>query len=220
MTLPDPRVLQTLRDDFVLGWFNIEREEYCGSSHGYAKTQTAVATTNGAGGHNVQMFVLSPDLVVMHVLPGFWHPDDFLAELDFARVIERLWSDPDRDRAAKERLYAQLHKAEIRKQSLVTTARSDWQSFDRAAEIAKARNGELRDTVSTRSDAGIELFPLHELVHRRMASQPFVPFHEFNTAAFVDYGRLHYDNNQWVDKRHRRFVALEKLMRQRARSKP
>ena len=73
-----------LKSDFVVGWKNIQREDYVGASHGYTCEQPAVGTTNGAGPRNTQMFVLSPGGVVLHALPGFWHPDELAAELHFS----------------------------------------------------------------------------------------------------------------------------------------
>ena len=55
--------------------------------------QCAVGTTNGAGGHNVQIFVLSPDGVVLHALPGFWHPEDLVRELTGWICIRVTWAD-------------------------------------------------------------------------------------------------------------------------------
>ena len=138
MTLPDQRVFPLLRDDFVLGWSDIATADYCGTSHGYTRRQTAVGTTNGAGGRNVQIFVLAPDGVVLHALPGFWHPEDFAEELRFAQQVAALWSDPDRTRADKERMFGALHAVALRRCDEHTTARSDWQGFDRNRELARA----------------------------------------------------------------------------------
>lgn len=202
-----------LRDDFVLGWKNNEREEYCGTSRGYSRVQTAVGTTNGAGGHNVQIFVLSPDLVVLHALPGFWHPEDLANELRFAEVLHRLWRDDSRTRAEKERMWSRLHGVELRRQSEATTARSDWQGFDRATELMRAQT-ECRDTV-VQTAAGPQVKPVNQLVHERLLARPFVKFADFDIAAFVDYGKTHYDNNQGYDEKSSRFVTAERLQRKR-----
>ena len=61
MTLPNEEVMDLLAERFVLGARNIERERHVGLSHGYAATDTAVGTTNGAGGRNVQIVVLAAD---------------------------------------------------------------------------------------------------------------------------------------------------------------
>ena len=46
-----------------------------------------------------------------------------------------------------------------------------------------------------------------------MAARTFVPFDEFDIASFVDYGRLHYDNN-FMDK-GKTFSTLRRLMARR-----
>ena len=219
MTLPNEKVLELLKRDFVVGWNNIEREEFCGTSSGYSRRQSAIGTTNGAGAHNVQMFVLSADGVVLHALPGFWHPDDLTAELRFAQVIDRLWRDQTRSRQEKECLFEKLHDLELRKQSEITTARSDWQSFDASAELRRVAKNEVRDTVVHKATGKVAMKPLNVLVHERMAARPFVPFAEFDTASFVDYGLRHYDNNRRVDSTGRRFVKQERLMMKRNRER-
>src|SRR5262245_17948687 len=123
-----------LRDEFVVGWRNIQTDEHVGMSQGYCRDQTAVGTTNGAGGRNVQLIVMAADETVLHVLPGFWHPEDLARELRFARTLHRLWLDDQRTLADKQRLYAAMHRAHVRGFSADTIARSDWQDFDRTVE--------------------------------------------------------------------------------------
>lgn len=204
MTLANVTVRNMLQDRFVVGWHNIWREPYVGQSHGYTKNQTAIGTTNGAGGRNMQVFVLSPDLVVLHALPGFWHPDDFAHELRFAEGLASLWADAKVSRAQKDHMFRQVQLAEVRAHDELTFARSAWQDFDAHAERARAQQGP-RDTL-VNAMCGVEpltgtqlvsaaLKPLNVLVHERMANRPFVPFAEFDVADFVDYGLGYYDNN-------------------------
>jgi hypothetical protein len=206
VTLPDPEVLDLLANDFVVGWSNIEREDHVGTSHGYSSNQTAVGTTNGAGARNVQLLVLSADGVVLHALPGFWHPADLADELRFARQIHRLWLDPERSRTQKEALFLCLHRFELARQSADTIARSDWQGFDRWSEIQRCQAGP-RDTMlaaatgETATGAkNIELKPLNVVARERMMAQPFRKLTDFDVEAFVDYGRVLYDNNAGYDK--------------------
>ena len=203
MTLVDDTVRQLLRERFVVGWHNIEREPYVGSSHGYTREQNAIGTTNGAGGRNMQVFILSPDLVVLHALPGFWHPDDFAQELRFGEAMGRVWEDSKMTRSQKDTFFRQMQMSELRTHSELTFARSTWQSFDAHAERELAQRGE-RDTF-VNPMCGLEPLcladlktpkPINLLVHERMARRPFVPFADFDIAAFVDYGLTHYDNNQ------------------------
>lgn len=202
MTLADDTVRAMLCDRFVVGWRDIWREPYVGQSQGYSKYQTAIGTTNGAGGRNMQVFVLSPDLVVLHALPGFWHPDDFAHELRFAQGLASLWRDPTLTRSQKNVMFRQVQLAEVRVHDELTYARSSWQSFDAHVERSRAQQ-EVRDTMMTclagplgkEQVAGAAMKPLNVLVHERMAARPFVPFRDFDVARFVDYGLTHYDNN-------------------------
>ncbi len=203
MSLPNEEVLQILASDFVVGWSNIEKAEHVGLSHGYAPAQTAVGTTNGAGGRNVQILILSPDGVVLHALPGFWHPEDLAHELRFAKLAYRLWLDPDRSREDKEMMLRRMHERELLRQDPATVARSDWQGFDRWEEIRRCQEWP-RDTVQTtaagyplKNERGLyELKPLNVLARERMMAQPFRSIADFDLEAFVDYGRAYYDNNR------------------------
>ncbi len=196
-----------LQSDFVLGWKDIIREDYVGRSFGYSSRQTSVGTTNGAGPHNVQIFILSPDLVVLHALPGFWHPEDLARELRFAKVLHCLWRSKNHTWVQKRKIYRRLQLAEARHHPKETYARSTWQPFDENRERARLRQGP-RDTFQC-SDQGylladvrgnLMMKPINALVHERMAKQGFVWFDDFDIAAFIDYGNLFYDNNQRVDR--------------------
>jgi hypothetical protein len=48
-----------------------------------------------------------------------------------------------------------------------------------------------------------------EIMHERMARQPFVPYDSFNVAAFVDYGLQKYDKHE--DSRDSYGKVIEKL---------
>lgn len=212
-----------LASDFVLGWKNIRKEEYVGYSSGYNDRQTAIGTTNGAGPRNTQIFVLSDDLVVLHALPGFWHPDDLARELRFAKQIALLWDDQTKSRETKERMYRRMHRREVYTQSAETYARSRWQHFDAHTERHRGRT-QSRDTFLRNSDGtrvevnGVwQMKPINVLVHERMAKRPFKSWDEFDLEEFVDYGKLHYDNNRGVDRKGKKFAGQTKLMKKRER---
>lgn len=223
VTLPDPEVLAELKQNFVVGWQNIERNQYVGLSHGYCKEQTAVGTTNGAGGRNVQLVIMTADKVVLHVLPGFWHPEDLVAELRFARQLFGLWQDDKRTPAQKQSMFELLHRAFVERLSPATIARSDWQGFDRAAEAMRLQQG-TRDTCVTDSygrprkneHGAPELKPICTLLHERMLAQPFRTQAQFDMDAFVDYGRAFYDNNEGLDQ-GKRFAKAEQAQVERDR---
>lgn len=220
MSLPNEEVLDLLRERFVLGARNIERDHHVGISHGYRCTQTAVGTTNGAGGRNVQILVLAADGVVLHALPGFWHPEELASELRLALELHQLHHD-DRSPAAKLAMFRALHRTAA--SSAPTTAHDEWQGFDQSEELARAATTP-RDTLLC-DDAGQpvldargqpQLKTIRRLVHDRLLAQPFVALADFDVEQFVDYGRAYYDNNAWVDA-GRRFARAERSNLQRAR---
>ena len=208
-----------LKSDYVVGWRNIIKEKFVGESFGYTCDQTSVGTTNGAGPHNVQLFMLSPDLVVLNVLPGFWHPEDLARELDLGKTMLRLWKDKGRSRAQKDAMFTRLQLSELKQQPKETYARSGWQGFDARNEQKRLTQGKTRDTFKT--DANGELImgrrkrpvmkTTNVVVHERMAKRPFVKFEDFDTAVFADYGRTFYDNNKKVDGRGEVFMTPRRV---------
>ena len=114
MSLPNDDVLDLLKSKFVLGARNIEKDEHVGMSHGYKKTHTAVGTTNGAGGRNVQLFIIAPDSTVLHAMPGFWHPEDLAHELRFGLQAWRLWNDEARSLEQKRDMYRRMVLTDLR----------------------------------------------------------------------------------------------------------
>jgi hypothetical protein len=103
VTLPNEDVKAMLAGQFVLAARNIQRDPHVGMSHGYRCDQSAVGTTNGAGGRNVQLLVLAADDTVVHALPGFWHAAYLRPELRLGLELFRLYVDDDRPPAAGRR---------------------------------------------------------------------------------------------------------------------
>jgi hypothetical protein len=205
VTLADKTVLSMLDERFVVGWRNIGRESYVGQSHGYSCGQSAVGTTNGAGGRNMQILVLTDDLVVLHALPGFWHPEDFAQELRFAEGLATLWADRNVTRDQKDHMYRLAQLAQARSHGQATRARSAWQSFDEHSERQRLTK-EPRDTfvhgwLGPYTDEiikSMEIKPLDILVHERMARRPFRRLADLDIEGLVDYGQHFYDNNRSV----------------------
>jgi hypothetical protein len=199
VTLPNEEVMELLRTKFLVGTRNIERDSHVGLSHGYACNQTAVGTTNGAGGRNVQMLVLSADETVVHALPGFWHAEDLLVELQLALEVHRLHVAEDLSPASKLAMFKVLHRSHLRRHGEGMASRSEWQGFDRAHEAQRAQT-EARDTFIVARDGTKTLKSIPQLVHDRMVARPFQRLSEFGLASFVDYGRPFYDNNEGLDR--------------------
>jgi hypothetical protein len=228
VSLPDGDVYDLLATRFVVGMRNIERASHVGLSHGYACDQTAVGTTNGAGGRNLQLVVLAPDETVLHVLPGFWHPEDLVAELGLALEVHRLHGDAALPAARRDAMFAALHRSHLARQTPESLARADWQDFDLWEEVERSRR-EPRDTV--RLDAHGQavpgkhgapaLKPVVQVVHERMLARPFRKLADFDMESFVDYGRPFYDNNWGIDegrKFHRAVEANKKRDRAKAKA--
>ena len=197
MSLSQEPVLSLLKEHFVVGWKNIRGEDFVGASHGYECTDTAVGTTNGAGPRNTQMYMLSPDGVVLHCLPGFWHPEDLAHELRLGRELYRLWKDK-RTKQDKRAMFERLQRVSMRSQSAGMRARSGWQGFDSQNErqrLVMLEPGQQRDTFYYQDGKPERLKPLSVVVHERMIERPFLRIDKFDTEAFIDYGRPYYDNN-------------------------
>ena len=229
MTLPDPDVLELLRERFVLGHRNIEKEDHVGLSHGYKPTQCAVRTTNGAGGRNVQFLVLAADETVLHALPGFWHAEDLIPELQLALEIDRLYHAPRISAGAKKKMFELLHETHLRRYGKAAERRGRWQSFDRRFELMRAQT-EPRDTIATSGGSGAKLKTIPRLVHDRLLQRRFAKLEDFDLESFVDYGRPFYDNNhgdkgrsfrgaERNERRRQKQLAKDAKVRERAAKK-
>ncbi len=215
MTLPNEEVMELLDERFVLGARNIERESHVGTSHGYSPSDTAVGTTNGAGGRNVQILVLAADRTVVHALPGFWHAEDLLAELRLALDLHKLWRDDEVSREQKLAMFPLLHRSHLRRHGAAAERRGGWQGFDQAHELMRAQN-ETRDTVIREGDAPPRLKSIPQLVHDRLLARPFKKLADFGMESFVDYGRPFYDNNAGLDE-GKNFPRAEQANQKRER---
>jgi hypothetical protein len=215
VTLPNEEVMDLLQDRFVVGFRNIEKDKHVGLSHGYKPSQTAVGTTNGAGGRNVQLVVLASDETVLHVLPGFWHAEDLLAELRLALEIHRLHADDARPAATRNAMFAALHRSHLRRNLEEASPRSEWQGFDRHAELHRSKT-ETRDTIELDGNGMSVLKPILQVVHERLMARPFKKLADFDMESFVDYGRAYYDNNMGLDK-GREFQRAQQANQKRER---
>jgi len=195
VTLPNEDVIDILNNRFVLVHRNIEKDEHVGMSHGYKPSQCAVGTTNGAGARNVQFMILAADETVLHALPGFWHAEDLIPELQLAFEINRLYVDPSKTRRAKAQMYEMLHKTHMRRYGAAAAQRGYWQSFDRAMEMMRVQT-EDRDTFKTTASGASVLKSVPEVIHDRMLQRRFKKLADFDLEQFVDYGRPYYDNNR------------------------
>lgn len=194
MTLPNNDVIDFIGTRFVLAHRNINKDDHVGMSNGYSTSQSAVGTTNGAGPRNVQFLILAADTTVLHALPGFWHPEDLIAELQLAFEINRLYLDAQKTYSQKAKMFELLHKTHMRRHGADAIRRGHWQDFDRHVEVARVKREE-RDTFRTLANGQLQLKSVPEVIHDRMLARRFKKLDDFDLESFVDYGRSFYDNN-------------------------
>jgi len=161
----------------------------------------AVETTNGAGPHNIQMFVMAPDGTVLHCIPGYWNPEDLATELRLAERLGGVWQDKTISMDQKKLIFARMQMEHFRQHSHELTERSHMQGFDRKHELE--RKG-FRDTIK----AGVNINTIDpntsedivkttdEIMHERMAKRPFVSYSTFDTGKYSDYGTQFYDKHE------------------------
>jgi hypothetical protein len=201
VSLSQEPVFSLLQRDFVVGVKDITNEPYAGTSGSHGIDQKVAKTTNGAGPHNIQMFMIAPDGTVLHALTGYWEPHDLAREILFAEQLNAIWSDKAIGVDAKKAKFRKLQIAHIHEHPAGEAKRSRMQTFDAAYEAKHRLNTSdtIRDAslINPQGHINMEAFKTcDEIVHERMAQRPFVPFDRFDIAAFVDYGRPRYDKDE------------------------
>jgi hypothetical protein len=207
----DP-VFSLLKSRFVCGWRDISGEPWAGRSGIHETENPAVFTTNGAGPHNIQMFVLSPDGTVLHCLPGYWDARDLALELQFAEQLNRVWKDAALSPAGKNERFRVMQIQHLYRHPAEMVNRSVMQKFDEQFELKHRpdtsdtilRAGSLQPLFRPvkRRNEPVDFKTTDQILHERMAARPFVPYARFDTAAFVDYGRPKYDKKGDGDEGH------------------
>lgn len=185
-------MIERLRAKYACGYRDVSAESYCGQSRAYAPDQGAVSTTNGAGPHNMQLFVLAADGTVLTCLPGYWDPRDLAYELSFAEELNAIWTNPALTTGEKRAKFVEKHLAHVGAHPKEMAKRSPMQGFDKKFELKRAETSDcvLGDDQVKTTD---------RIFHERMAKQPFVAYETFDVVAFSDYGRPYYDKKKAVE---------------------
>ena len=200
MSLSNDSVLNVLRNQFVCGYRNISGEPYAGKSGKHETDGQAIVTTNGAGPHNVQLFVLSEEGVVEHALLGFWDARDLLWEIRFAQGMNRLWHTSAKSEGDKRKEFQRANLLAIRQLPLDMVARSHLQGFDAKKELKEAASdfrykpGDYHPPVHMKKHDNLK--STVQVIHERMAQRPFVTYEEFDVADFAEYGKQRYDKKE------------------------
>ncbi|RTZ93201.1 MAG: hypothetical protein DSY81_10725 [Bacillota bacterium] len=187
MTLSEPKLLAVLEKQFVCGWRNIQgKEAYAGKSHDHPVASTALQTSNGSGGRNVQMLFIAPSGMVLHCLPGYWDPDGMMHEIEFILELAKLEAS-DLPLLEKRDQFQLSHLNHAANHSEQMVADSYLQGFDKMREekqegsdFRRKTDGDVRRTVD-------------QVMHERMARRPFIPIERFDIGTVVDYGTRFYD---------------------------
>lgn len=168
-------------------------------------TGNAIATSNGAGPHNLQTFILAPDGTVMHCLPGYWNPSDLVSELQLGQEMYKVWTNKSLTRAQKDEQFRLRQHQHLLSHSPQTIRRSKMQSFDQKYEAKNRLTSS--DTILDSTLARVvlekgEKAPFgafkttDQIMHNRMQQRPFRPYQWFDVVAFTDYGRPFYNKNE------------------------
>ncbi len=193
-----------LKDDFVVGYRNIENQKYAGASGKHKPDETAVDTTNGAGPHNLQIFVLAADGTILTCLPGYWHAEDLAHEFGLAKELNAIWVNPELSLADKKAQFAKLQTAHIATHDPGMSKRSHMQGFDLKYEAKKPASDFFYNVRAVNPATG-ETPPRNVktvdiVMHERMATHPFEPYERFDVAHYSDYGKPTYDKHeQYLD---------------------
>jgi len=205
VSLSQDPAFTALKDYFVCGTQDITNEPYCGISGRHEVDGNAINTTNGAGPHNIQMFMLSADGTVLTCLQGFWNASDLVSEMGLANQLNQVWLNPNLTRSQKNQMFSQMHMAHAAQHSQATRNRSRLQGFDAKYE-AKNRlyKSDAILNPALAAQANIKGAPIpweafqttDQLMHQRMAQRPFERYTQFDVAHYVDYGRQKYDKHE------------------------
>jgi hypothetical protein len=205
VSLSQDPAFSILKQYFVCGVRDISGLPFSGFSESHRPDGVAVNTSNGAGPHNIQLFVLSADGTVLTCLPGFWNPQDLVAELQLAEDLNRVWLDPHLTRSQKDNWFRTLQLRHIKQHSTQMVSRSQMQGFDKQYEVkhrlrysdAIADRNLAAESLASGGMAPDAAFKTTDIImHERMANQPFVPYDQFKIASFIEYGRPQYDKNE------------------------
>jgi hypothetical protein len=206
VSLSQEPAFSSLKNFFVCGTHDISNEPYCGVSGRHESNGQAINTTNGAGPHNIQLFMLSADGTVLNVLPGYWNPRDLVTEMRLAYDLNRIWQDGTLSRGQKETMFRQAHLNHVNQHPLQMVMRSRMQGFDQEYEFK--HRFQTSDTIKDpqlvlaayqsgdKMAAGRGFKTTDEIFHERLSTRPFTPYNSFDVASYVDYGRPYYDKHE------------------------
>lgn len=203
----------------MVGYRNIAGETYAGDSGVHPFDGNAVDTTNGAGPHNLQIFILAGDGTVLTCLPGFWNKYDLLEELKLAEKLNALHCDRHIQGKDKAALAAAMHLAHAKQHGEETTERSHLQGFDQR-HIYEQRNiltdcikdSELLQNADEKQIPTGAFKTTDQIYHERMSKIGLLPYEKFDLPAYTNYGTSHYDRGESEASPHEKLALKGKSL--------
>jgi hypothetical protein len=197
VSLSEDPTFSLLQKYFVCGYKDITNEPYSGVSMRHEVGSPSVDTTNGAGPHNLQIFFLAGDGTVINALTGFWHSDDLAKEMNLAARLHQIYTNPALSKAQKEDLFRQYHLAArtIHHGDRMQGFDMQYEAKNRAASTDTIKDA-YRATIMAGSFSPMAFKSTGEIMHERIARQPFQRYSDFDVASFSDYGKPIYDKHE------------------------
>jgi hypothetical protein len=204
VSLSNDPAFDILKTRYVCGWRNIASESYAGRSSAHELENPGFKTSNGAGGHNIQLFFLAPDGTVLHCMPGYWTAGDLaLVMNELVDPLYKVWKSYSMSRTYKKKVFAQMQLAFLEKHNGRMARRSRMQGFDAKFEVKNRLDttdcvhrddkGQPIEVVNRKGKKSFKMKNTFEIIMGRMAKRPFRPYADFDVAIFSDYGRKQYD---------------------------
>lgn len=194
VSLSKSPVYSILKDDFVVGYENIDDRKFVAIPQEHGPDENVSDTANGAGAQSLQLFVLAPDGTVLTCLPGYWSAPDLACELALAKDLYRVWKKSDLTIDEKRAQFASLHLAHISTHSQAMKNRSHLSEADLQFEGRKLENSDFfyqqrAVNPSTGKTPLRNVKTVDFVMHERLSRRPFEPYQDFDVAAYADFGR-------------------------------
>ncbi|PWU01071.1 MAG: hypothetical protein C5B53_03280 [Candidatus Melainabacteria bacterium] len=191
MSLSQEPTLSALNKYFVCGVRDITGESYAGASGRHDNFGNAIVTTNGAGPHNIQIFMLAADGTVLNCLPGYWSTQDLYQEISLAYQLNQIWQNQSLSVGDKQTYFRTMQLAHIQHHSPAMSRRSRMQGFDLQYEKEHRPNSDFFSGYPNGRAKTVDV-----VMHQRMAARPFVAYEHFDVANYCDYGKPMYDKEE------------------------
>jgi len=151
---------------------------------------------------------------IVHCLPGFWDVKPFIAEVQFAMKLNKIYKSK-MSIADRNEKFLDAHLTHALHHDAKTIGASKHQSFDKNY-LERTGNKDFQRAKGFQSKG---LKRSDQVMHERMAERPFLAFEKFNVAKFVEMGRRVYRYNYGTGNSRDRHEPGNMKSRRRGRKK-